>query len=636
MSVSEKSRIVYPQQLKRMLVRALEDPENFWGEMASELHWFKRWDKVFEWNYPDFSWFKGGTTNLAYNCLERNIEKGNGSKPAIIWENGEGLPKRVLTYDELLLEVKKFASSLKALGITRGNRVTIYMPMVPEAAIAMLACTRIGAIHSVVFGGFGYGALADRIEDAESRIVVTADVAYRRGTVVKLKEVVDEALKERRHRIEKVIVLKRRAQNPPMTHGRDLFWDEAIEKGKGTNADVEKMRADELAFILHTSGTMAKPKGTVQPHGSYQVYIYAMGKWVYDMQEGEVWWSTSDVGWIVGHSYVVYAPLLFGCTTIMYEGLPDHPTPDVWWQILERNKVNRLWISPTGVRALMKYGDEYPRKYDLSSVKLVVCAGEVLNPPAWEWLQKRVFQDRIAVIDHMWQTETGGPIVGNPCGIALLPIKPGSATIPLPGVDADIVDEEGKPVPSGVEGTFVIRRPIPGLTPTLWRDHTRYVESYWSKFPGVYTSGDAALKDEDGYIWFLGRVDEVIKISAHRIGTIEIESALLRHPSVAEAAVVGRPDQLRGETACAFVVLKSGVVPADGLKQVLRESVRKTMGPIVIISDIYFVSKLPKTRSGKIMRRVVRAIITDKPLGDFSTIEDESSIEELKRAVHTP
>jgi len=636
LSVSEKSRIVYPQQLKRMLVRALEDPENFWGEMASELHWFKRWDKVFEWNYPDFSWFKGGTTNLAYNCLERNIEKGNGSKPAIIWENGEGLPKRVLTYDELLLEVKKFASSLKALGITRGNRVTIYMPMVPEAAIAMLACTRIGAIHSVVFGGFGYGALADRIEDAESRIVVTADVAYRRGTVVKLKEVVDEALKERRHRIEKVIVLKRRAQNPPMTHGRDLFWDEAIEKGKGTNADVEKMRADELAFILHTSGTMAKPKGTVQPHGSYQVYIYAMGKWVYDMQEGEVWWSTSDVGWIVGHSYVVYAPLLFGCTTIMYEGLPDHPTPDVWWQILERNKVNRLWISPTGVRALMKYGDEYPRKYDLSSVKLVVCAGEVLNPPAWEWLQKRVFQDRIAVIDHMWQTETGGPIVGNPCGIALLPIKPGSATIPLPGVDADIVDEEGKPVPSGVEGTFVIRRPIPGLTPTLWRDHTRYVESYWSKFPGVYTSGDAALKDEDGYIWFLGRVDEVIKISAHRIGTIEIESALLRHPSVAEAAVVGRPDQLRGETACAFVVLKSGVVPADGLKQVLRESVRKTMGPIVIISDIYFVSKLPKTRSGKIMRRVVRAIITDKPLGDFSTIEDESSIEELKRAVHTP
>ena len=636
MSVSEKSGIVYPQQLKRMLVRALEDPENFWGEIASELDWFKRWDKVFEWNYPDFSWFKGGTTNLAHNCLERNIEKGMGNKPAIIWENGEGLPRRILTYDKLLLEVKRFAAGLKALGITRGDRVTIYMPMVPEAAIAMLACTRTGAIHSVVFGGFGYGALADRIEDAESRIVVTADVAYRRGTVVKLKEVVDEALKERRHRIEKVIVLKRGAQNPPMTHGRDLFWDEAIEKGKGTNADVEKMRADELAFILHTSGTMAKPKGTVQPHGSYQVYIYAMGKWVYDMQQGEVWWSTSDVGWIVGHSYVVYAPLLFGCTTIMYEGLPDHPTPDVWWQILERNKVNRLWISPTGVRALMKYGDEYPKKYDLSSVKLVVCAGEVLNPPAWEWLQKRVFQDRIPVIDHMWQTETGGPIVGNPCGIALLPIKPGSATIPLPGVDADIVDEQGKPVPSGVEGTFVIRRPIPGLTPTLWRDHTRYVESYWSKFPGVYTSGDAALKDEDGYIWFLGRVDEVIKISAHRIGTIEIESALLRHPSVAEAAVVGRPDQLRGETACAFVVLKSGVVPADGLKQVLRESVRKTMGPIVIISDIYFVSKLPKTRSGKIMRRVVRAIITDKPLGDFSTIEDESSIEELKRAVHIP
>jgi acetyl-CoA synthetase len=395
------------------------------------------------------------------------------------------------------------------------------------------------------------------------------------------------------------------------------------------------MRADELAFILHTSGTMAKPKGTVQPHGSYQVYIYAMGKWVYDMRESDVWWSTSDIGWIVGHSYVVYAPLMFGCTTIMYEGLPDYPTPDVWWQILERNRVSRLWISPTGVRALMKHGEEYPKRHDLSSMRLVVCAGEVLNPPAWEWLQKTVFQDRIPVIDHMWQTETSGPIVGNPVGISRLPIKPGSATVPLPGVDADIVDDEGKSVSAGVEGTFVIRRPFPGLTPTLWRDHERYVESYWNRFPGSYTTGDAAMRDEDGYVWFLGRVDEVIKISAHRIGTIEIESALLRHPAVAEAAVVGRPDQLRGETACAFVVLKRGNEPGEDLKQTLRESVRRTMGPIVVISDMHFVSKLPKTRSGKIMRRVIRAIITDKPLGDYSTIEDESSIEELKKAVCT-
>jgi len=618
-----------------MLAQALEDPEGFWGEVASELHWFKRWEKAFEWNYPNFSWFKGGITNLAYNCLERNIERGKGSKPAIIWENGEGLPRRALTYDELLLAVKKFAAALKFLGVGRGDRVTVYMPMVPEAAIAMLACTRIGAIHSIVFGGFGYGALANRIEDAESSVVITADVGYRRGTVLNLKKVVDEALRTYPNKVRKVIVLKRGEKAPEMTPGRDLFWNEAIQNFSGTEAEVEHMRADEVAFILHTSGTMAKPKGTVQPHGSYQVYIYAMGKWVYGMSDKDVWWSTSDVGWIVGHSYVVYAPLLFGCTTIMYEGLPDYPTPDIWWEILERNKVSRLWISPTGVRALMKYGDEYPKKHDLGALRLVVCAGEVLNPPAWEWLQKKVLQDRVPVIDHMWQTETSGPVIGNPVGISQLPIKPGSATIPLPGIDADIVNEEGKSVQPGVEGTFVIRRPFPGLTPTLWRDHERYVESYWNRFPGVYSSGDAAMKDDDGYVWFLGRVDEVIKISAHRIGTIEIESALLQHPAVAEAAVVGRPDQLRGETACAFVVLKGGVLPNDDLKKALRESVRKSMGAIVVISDIHFVGKLPKTRSGKIMRRVIRAIIADKPLGDFSTIEDESSVDELKRAVHS-
>jgi acetyl-CoA synthetase len=616
-----------------MLARALDDPESFWSEIASELYWFRRWKKVYEWKYTDFSWFKGGATNLSYNCLDRNVEKGRGNRPAIVWENGEGLPRRVLTYGELLSEVKQFAAALTCCGVRRGDRVTVYMPMVPEAAIAMLACTRIGAIHSVVFGGFGFGALADRIEDADSHIVVTADVAYRRGGIVNLKEVVDEALKSRPLKVERTIVLQRAQKSPPMTSGRDMFWNDVVEKVRGVNAVVEVMSADELAFILHTSGTMAKPKGTVQPHGSYQVYIYAMGKWVYDLRESDIWWSTSDIGWIVGHSYVVYAPLLFGCTTIMYEGLPDYPSADVWWDILDRNRVSKLWISPTGVRALMKYGEEYPRKHDLSSMRLVVCAGEVLNPPAWEWLQKKVFQNKIPVVDHMWQTETSGPIVGNPIGVSKLPIKPGSATIPLPGVDADIVDDEGKSVQVGVEGTFVIRRPFPGLTPTLWRAHERYVETYWNKFPGAYTTGDAAMKDEDGYFWFLGRVDEVIKISAHRIGTIEIESALLQHPAVAEAAVVGRPDPLRGETACAFVVLKGGAEPGESMKRELKESVRKTMGAIVVISDIHFVNKLPKTRSGKIMRRVIRAILTDKTLGDYSTIEDESSIEELKKAV---
>ncbi|MCD6445601.1 acetate--CoA ligase [Candidatus Bathyarchaeota archaeon] len=622
-----------PPQLKWMLKRALDDPESFWGEVAEELHWFKRWDKVFEWNYPDFTWFKGAVTNIAYNCLERNIKLGRGNHTAIIWENGEGLPSRALTYNQLLYEVKRFASALKALDVNKGDRVTIYMPMVPEAAIAMLATTRIGAIHSVVFGGFGYGALADRIADAESKVVVTADVGYRRGRTVNLKKVVDEALKISGKTVQKVIVLRRGKEEPPMTSGRDIFWDEALDKGRGFKAEVEKMKADEPAFILYTSGTMAKPKGTVQPHGSYQVYIYAMGKWVYDMHETDVWWSTSDIGWIVGHSYVVYAPLLFGCSTIMYEGVPDHPTPDIWWQIIERNRVTQLWISPTGVRALMRYGEEWAKKHDLSSVRLVVCAGEVLNPPAWEWLQKKVFEDRIPVIDHMWQTESSGPMVGNPYGIVLLPIKPGSATIPLPGIDGEVVDEEGKTVPPGTEGIFVCKKPFPGLTPTLWRNHERYVRDYWNRIPGVYYTGDAAMKDEDGYIWFLGRVDEVIKIAAHRIGTIEIESALLKHPAVAEAAVVGRPDPLRGETACAFVVLKGEKEPSEELKDELRNLVKKTLGPIVIVSDIFFVNKLPKTRSGKIMRRLIKAIIMGKPLGDYSTIEDETSIEELKKAL---
>jgi acetyl-CoA synthetase len=631
-----KPKIEYPPHLKWMLKKALDDPESFWGEVAEELHWFRRWNRVFEWNYPDFTWFKGGVTNLSYNCVDYHVKRGRGNHAAIIWENGEGLPTRVLTYNQLLYEVKRFAAALKALGVSKGDRVTIYMPMIPEAVVAMLAATRIGAIHSVVFGGFGYGALADRISDAESKIVVAADVGYRRGRKVELKKVVDEALKTTGESVKNVVVLKRSEKDPQMLPGRDMLWEEAIEKGRGLNAETEKMLADEPAFILYTSGTMAKPKGTVQPHGSYQVYLHAMGKWVYDMRETDVWWSTSDIGWIVGHSYVVYGPLLFGCSTIVYEGVPDHPAPDVWWQIVEKNRVTQLWMSPTGARALMRHGDEWPKKHDLSSVRLVPCAGEVLNPPAWKWLQKTVFDDRIPVIDHMWQTESSGPMVGNPYGIALLPIKPGSATIPLPGIDAEIVDEEGKPVPVGVEGTFVCKRPFPGLTPTIWQNHERYVQDYWNTIPGVYYTGDAAMKDEDGYIWFLGRVDEVIKIAAHRIGTIEIENALLAHPGAAEAAVVGRPDPLRGEVACAFVVLKSGYEPNKELKQALKELVRRTLGPIVIVDPVHFVNKLPKTRSGKIMRRLVKAIITDKPLGDYSTIEDEAAIDEIKKAAGKP
>jgi acetyl-CoA synthetase len=559
------------------------------------------------------------------------VKAGKGDKPAVIFETEDAKARRVLTYRELLNLVGQLGAALKAHGVRRGDRVTIYMPNIPEALVAMLATTRIGAIHSVVFGGFGSQALADRIIDAGSTILLTADVGIRKGQAVGLKELADKAL-EIATRVKTVIVLKRGQVTPPMKAGRDVFWEDALKKGKGMNAEAVPMRADEIAFILYTSGTMAKPKGTVQPHGSYPVYVYGMGKWVYDMKPTDIWFSTSDVGWIVGHSYVVYGPLLHGCTTIMYEGVPDHPTPDRWWEIIEKNKVTQLWISPTGTRGLMRYGNDWPKKHNLKSVRAVFCAGEVLNPPAWEWLQYTVFNKNVPVIDHMWQTESSGPMIGNPYGIALLPIKSGSATIALPGIAADIVDDDGRSLPIGKKGNFVVRKPFPGLTPTLWNDKSRYVKDYWERIKGCYYTGDAATKDEDGYIWFFGRLDEVIKIAAHRIGTIEIESTLLTHPSVAETAVIGKPDPLKGEVACAFVVLRTGNTASDDLAKQLRQVVREGLGPIAIVEDILFVSKLPKTRSGKIMRRLLKSAITGEPLGDYSTIEDAAAIDEIKKA----
>jgi acetyl-CoA synthetase len=616
------------------LDRALTDVEGFWGEIAGELHWFEPWKKVYkEEKYPFFKWFTGGKTNLSYGCLDRQVlEKNRGDKAAIIWESAETGKTKVLTYKQLLSEVKRFAAALKALGVKKGDRVSICMPMVPEAAIAMLATTRIGAIHSIIFAGFGYRAVAERIVDAGSEILITTDVGYRRGKAINLKKIVDKAL-ETPNEVQKVIVVKRGETEPHMKEGRDIYWEDALDKGKGTTADVVPMESNEPSFILYTSGTTAKPKGTVQTHGGYQVHIYSMGKWVYGLKDTDVWWCLSDIGWIVGHSYVIYAPLLTGCTTLMYEGTPDYPEPDVLWKLVEKHKVTKMWMSPTLVRALMRHGDKWPEKHDLSTIEVVVCAGEVLNPPAWEWLQKTVLKNRVPVIDHMWQTESSGPMVGYPYGIEMIPIKPGSAGVSLPGIEGDVVNEEGKSLPPGEEGIFVCRRPFPGLTQTLWGAEERYVEEYWNQIPNCYYTGDAAKKDEDGYIWFIARADEVIKIAGHRVGTVEVESAFITHPAVVEAAVIGEPDPLRGEVASAFVVLKEGHAPSDELKDELKKTVRDTMGPIIVLGNISFVGKVPKTRSGKIMRRLVKAIVTDKPLGDYSTIEDKTAIDEIRKAM---
>jgi len=630
----KKSRkMQLPPQLEQMLNRATDDVEGFWGEIAKELHWFEPWDKVYkEEEYPFFKWFVGGKTNISYNCLDYQVFKKNrGDKAAIIWESEMG-ETRVLTYGQLLHEVERFAAALKALGVGKGDRVTLCMPMVPEAAIAMLATTRIGAIHSVVFAGFGYKAVADRVADAGSKVLITADVGYRKGKMIDLKEIVDRAL-EMPNEVQKVIVLRRGEAEPPMKDGRDIYWEKALDEGKGITADVVPMESNELSFILHTSGTTAKPKGTVQTHGGYQVHIYAMAKWIYGLKDTDVWWCLSDIGWIVGHSYVVYAPLLLGCSTVMYEGALDYPQPDILWKLAEKNEVTRMWLSPTLIRGLMRYVDEWPEKHDLSTIELVVCAGEVLNPPAWRWLQKTVLKDRAPVIDHMWQTESSGPMTGYPHGIAIIPIKPGSAGIPLPGIDGDVVDGKGKSLPPGEEGIFVCRKPFPGLTQTLWGSDERYVEEYWDQIPNCYYTGDVAKKDEDGYIWFIARADEIIKIAGHRIGTVEVESAFISHPAVAEAAVTGEPDPLRGEVATAFVVLKKGYASSDELKDELRKTVRDTIGPVVVLGNISFVDKVPKTRSGKIMRRLVKAIITGQPLGDYSTLEDRTAIDEIKKAV---
>ena len=605
-------------------------PEEFWARAADELPWFRKWDNVFERDDPSFRWFVGAQTNLAYNCLDHHVVSGRGDSTALIYVNELG-ERREFTYRELTAEVERVAAGLRALGMDKGDCLTIYMPTSPEAITAMLATVRIGAIHSVVFAGFGAGALAERIRASDSRIVLTADIGYRKGTEVQLKEIVDSAMEMGGEKVEHVVVLRRGGESPA-TSDRELGWDEFIERGEGHDGGHVSMEANEPAYILATSGTTAKPKLTVSTHGGYQVHIHSMGRWVFGLKPSDIWWSTSDIGWVVGHSYMVYAPLLAGCTTIVYEGALDHPEPDVVWRLIEELGVTGLFTSPTAVRLLMRYGEAQAREHDLSSLERVVSAGEVLNAPVWKWLQEVVLEDRVPVIDHMWQTETGGPIFGYPYGIEMLTIKPGSAGIPLPGIEAEVLTSEGEPCAPGEKGIMVIKRPFPGLTPALWGEPERYGPDYWERIPGVYYTGDSAHIDEDGYVWFAGRADEIIKIAAHRMGTIEVETAFLKHTAVAEAGVTGRPDELRGEVIAAFVALKEGFEPSDDLRKELLATVRADLGPVAVIGDLNFVTMLPKTRSGKIMRRVLKAVTLGTDPGDITTIEEEGSVEDARQA----
>ena len=627
----EASTASIPESVRRLRAEGAADPEGFWARQAEELPWFRRWDRVFEWEFPTFRWFLGAETNLAHNCLDRHVADGRADHVALVAVDERG-ERRALTYGELLREVERAAAALRGMGIGKGDRVTVYMPTSPEGIVVMLAAVRIGAIHSVVFAGFGARALADRIQASGSRLVFTADVTYRKGKAVELKPIVDAALELAGDAVEHVVVLDRGEREVAIKAGRDLTWPEFLDRAKGADGGFVAMEANEPAYILATSGTTAAPKLAVHTHGGYQVGIHAMGRLCFGLRPDDVWWATSDLGWAVGHSYTVYAPLLFGCTSIAYEGALDHPGPETLWRLVEELRLTGVFTSPTAVRLLMRYGEQATRGFDLSSLERVFSAGEVLNAPAWEWLQKTVLNDEIPVVDHWWQTETGGPVVGNPYGVELLPIKPGSAGIPLPGMEVDVMTPDGDRCRPGEKGILVFTRPFPSLTPTLWGEPERYGKDYWERIHGVYFTGDSVHMDDNGYVWFAGRADEVIKIAAHRIGTIEVETAFLAHPAVAEAGVTGRPDEVRGEVISAFIVLKQGYEPSEDLRKEILQTLRRELGPVAVVGELQFVDLLPKTRSGKIMRRVLKAVVLDRDPGDITTIEEETSVEEARHA----
>jgi len=606
--------------------RAAADPEGFWADIARDLHWFEPWKQVLQWEEPFAKWFVGGKTNISYNCLDRHLTSPRKNKVAILWE-GEPGDVRALSYQMLHYEVCRFANALRALGVQKGDRVTIYMGMVPELVIAMLACARLGATHNVVFGGFSAEALRDRINDSQSKVLITADGAFRRGTVVPLKKNVDDAAVNTPS-IQKVVVFKRTGEPINMTTGRDVWWHELIAP-MSSDFPAEPLDAEHPLFMLYTSGTTGKPKGVVHTTGGYMTGTYITTKWVFDLKEEDTYWCTADIGWVTGHSYIVYGPLLNGATTLMYEGAPNFPQPDRLWSIIEKYRVNVFYTAPTAIRAFIKWGDNWPAKHDLSSLRLLGTVGEPINPEAWIWYRKHIGRDVCPIVDTWWQTETGAIMVSPIPGA--VPTKPGSATLPLPGIAVDVVDRLGNSVGTNQGGFLVLKRPWPSMLRTIYGDPERYKKQYWSEIPGMYFTGDGARRDEEGYLWIMGRIDDVINVSGHRIGTMEVESSLVSHPTVAEAAVVGRPDDMKGQGIVAFVTLAAGHDPRPELKNDLKGHVAKTIGGFAKPDEIRFTDALPKTRSGKIMRRLLRDLASGQTtVGDTTTLEDFSVLAKLK------
>jgi acetyl-CoA synthetase len=623
---SEKAHISSMAQYKKMYNESIKDPKKFWAKAAGELDWFKKWNKVLEWKAPHSKWFTGGKLNMSYNCLDRHVNSGRRNKVALFFE-GEPGDTRTLTYHQLYLEVNKFANVLKKNGIKSGDRVCIYLPMIPEAVVAMLACTRIGAVHSIVFGGFSAQALIDRINDAKAKMVITADGGFRRGMIVALKASVDEALINC-PTVKKVIVVDRCGSDIKMHKGRDVWYFSEMKHADEYCKPAE-LDSEHPLYILYTSGTTGKPKGILHTTGGYSLQTYLTTKYVFDIKDEDVYWCTADIGWVTGHSYVTYGPLQNGATIVIYEGAPNYPNPDRFWRIIEKYKVSIFYTAPTAIRAFIKWGDQWLKDRDLSSLRLLGTVGEPINPEAWMWYYTKIGKKKCPIVDTWWQTETGAIMLTPLPGVT--PCKPGSATLPFFGIKPEVVDKNGKAVPKGAGGFLILRTPWPSMLRTIYGDDKRYRKQYWSEFPGNYFTGDGARCDKDGYYWVMGRVDDVINVSGHRLGTAEIESALVAHPYVAEAAVVPKPDEIKGHSISAFVTLEGSQTPSDALKDELKMWVTKEIGALARPDEIRFTDTLPKTRSGKIMRRLLRELAQSGEVkGDVTTLEDFTVLERLR------